>query len=252
MDLNKDLKDIRFNVNLSTALIIYRQYKNYFLPFGIIVASLVLFFIILIPQVQGVFSAKEQEAKETQKLETLKQSYSNLSAMNEAALGQNVTSLERALPSTKDFAGIINSISYNSVKAGVSVGNFEFSLGDLNSVQEGVAFPTIQITLNVSGSPKSSVEFIKSLYESVPIVEITSMKLSGESTSLKLQFYYKANPQISLQNNTPITQFSENEKALLSKVQKWSDAVLTGSLPIGIGLEGEQEATPSARANPFQ
>lgn len=252
MDLNKDLKDIRFNVNLSTVLIIYRQYKNYFLPVGIIIASLILFFIILIPQVQGVLSAKEEERAEMQKLEILRQSYNNLSAMNEATLGQNLEALERALPSTKDFAGIINSISSNSVKAGVSVGNFEFSVGDLNSIQEGVAFPAIQISLNVSGSPKSTVEFIKNLYESVPIADVTSMKASGESTSLKLQFYYKAKPQINLQSNAQVNGFSEDENALLSKIKKWSDNILTGSLPVGIGLEGENEASGAARTNPFQ
>ncbi|OGH11419.1 MAG: hypothetical protein A3B38_01155 [Candidatus Levybacteria bacterium RIFCSPLOWO2_01_FULL_36_13] len=251
MDFNKDIKDVRFNVNLSTVLIIYRQYKNYFLPFAIIVASLVVLFIILIPQVQGVLTAKEEEKRETQKLTELKNSYNNLSAMNEATLGQNVDSLERALPSTKDFAGIINSISSNAVKAGVSVGNFEFSVGDLSKSQEGVAFPTIAISLNVSGSPKSTLEFIKNLYESVPIAEITSMKLSGESTSLKVQFYYKANSQISLKNNTAITQFNKNETALIAKINKWAESVIAGSLPIAIGSEGEV-ATESSRANPFQ
>lgn len=250
MNFNSDIKDVRFNVDLSTVLIIYRQYKNYFLPIGIIIISLIVFFIILIPQVQGVFSAKEEERQEMQKLESLRQSYSNLSAMNEATLDQNINALERALPSAKDFAGIINSISSNAAKAGVSVGNFEFSVGDLSKAEEGVAFPTILITLNVAGSPKATVEFIKNLYESVPIAEITSMKLSGESTNLKAQFYYKTSSPISLQNKTEIKQFSKSENALLSKVNKWSDNVLSGSLPLTIGLE--EQATESSRTNPFQ
>lgn len=254
MDLNRDIKDVRFNIDLSTSLIIYRQYKNYFLPVGIIVASLLLFFIILIPQVQGVLSTKEQERQEMLKLEALKQSYNNLSAMDEAELNKDSDSLGRALPSSKDFAGIINSISANSVKSGVSVGNFEFSLGDLGTSQEGVAYPSIQISLNVTGSPKATLDFINNLYESVPIAEITSVKLSGESTSLKAQFYYKASPQVNLQDNSQIAQFNEKEKALISALKKWSDNVLAGSLPIGIGLDldGSQEASGSARSNPFQ
>ena len=132
MDLSKDLKDIRFNADLSTFLTVYKQYKNFFLPFAVIAASLILFFIILIPQVQGVISAKATESEEIRKLESLKNSNSNLSLMNEEELTKDLTALNKVLPGTKDFAGIINSISSNAAKSGVSVGNFEFTVGDLN------------------------------------------------------------------------------------------------------------------------
>ncbi len=254
MDLNKDLKDVRFNVDLSTFLIIYRQYKSYFVPVVIILVSILLFFVILIPQVQAVLNAREQEAAEMQKLNILKQSYNNISTMNEATLAQNADSLTRALPSSKDFAGIINSISSNSVKSGVAVGNFEFSVGDLSTSQEGVVYPSIQISLNVNGSPKATLDFIKNLYNSVPVTEVTSVKLSGETTSLKAVFYYKAYPPVSLDSNNPIAPFNSEENTLIEKITDWSDSVSADLLPLSIGLEENDQlsSTDSARTSPFQ
>lgn len=256
MDLNKDLKNINFNPDLSTIVTVYKQYKNFFLPIAIIAASIVLFFVILIPQVQGVISAKEEEQVERQKLETLKNSYNNLTNMNQETLGSKLESLTRALSNYKDFAGIINSISSNSVKTGVLVGNFEFSVGDVSKSTEGVAFPSIQITLNLSGSPKATLDFMKSLYESVPLAEVTSIKTSGDASTLKVQFYYKSYPQISINNSSPIALLSEKENSTITTVSSWGDNVSASLLPLGLEGsldENQSSGSPSSsRANPFE
>lgn len=250
MDLNKDLKDIRFNVDLATITTVYRQYKNFLLPVGIILASVILFFVILIPQVQGVLGAKETEAEEMQKLASLRESLNVLTTINESSLSQDLASLSKVLPPNKDFAGIINSISSNAVKSGVSVGNFEFSVGDLGSSQENVPYPTIQITLEVSGPANATVDFVKNLYESSPVAEINTFKLNGNSASMKINFYYKATPPVSLDNSLPVAAFSESEKEIISKANEWSEGVFESPIPINIDFE--EEATSSSRINPFQ
>lgn len=250
MDLNKDIKDIRFDVDLSTFTTVYKQYKNYLLPVGIILASIILFFVILIPQVQGVLGAKETEAEESQKLASLKESLNNLSTMNESTLSNDLTALNKVLPPTKDFAGIINSISSNAAKSGVSVGNFEFKVGELGSTEENVPYPTIQITLEVNGPANATVDFIKNLYESSPVAEINTFKLSAESTSMKINFYYKAAPPISLDNSLPVAALSESENEVLSKANQWTEGVF--EVPIPIDVDFEEVATDSSRVNPFQ
>lgn len=249
--MNKDVKDIRFNMDLATFVAVYRQYKDLLLPVGIIVVAVVLFFLVLIPQVQGVLTAKEEERQEAIKLESLKQSYNVLSAMNEEALLEDNQNLDSALPGKKDFAGIINSISSNGVRAGVSVGNFEFNVGNLNPGQEvQIPYPSIQISLNVVGSSKATLDFIKSLYDSVPIAEVTSVKLSGDSTALKALFYYKSYPQANLQDATNVVQFTKVDTDLIAKVNKWASSVSSDLLPISLGTSGESSG--SARTNPFE
>lgn len=248
--MNKDIKDIRFNIDLSTAVIVYKQYKDFFLPLGIIIASVVLFFLILIPQVQGVFKAQEEHKQETQKLMSLKQSFTNLSSMDENVLSESSNNLDRALPGKKDFAGIINSISSNSIKTGVTVGNFEFSLGDLNETRQTISYPSITISINVIGTPRATIEFIKSLYKSVPLCEITSIKLSGDGAALKMAFFYKTYPQVNLQNVLDINSFSKADNQLITEINGWADDVSADLLPISLGTD--LDASLSSRVNPFQ
>ena len=161
MDLNKDLKDIHLNINSTTFNILYRKYKSFVLPSIIIIACIILFFIVIIPQVQAVLDAKEKERIEKQKLELFKNNYNLLLNMDIVKLNSDFEMLTKTLPSGKDFAGIINSISDKSVKTGVRIGDFEFTVGDISKPAEGAtSFPSMQISLDVSGKPKAILDFI--------------------------------------------------------------------------------------------
>src|ERR1035437_7042275 len=122
----------KFNVELNNLLILYRHYKDYFLPFGIILASILVVFIVVIPQFQQYLVLQEQLKVETQKLDVLKANYNFLSNLDSSKSNTDFGNLTYALPSSKDFAGIMNSISYASAKTGVLVGDFQFAVGSLS------------------------------------------------------------------------------------------------------------------------
>ena len=67
--------------------------------------------------------------------------------------------------------------------------------------------------------------------------------------NMKILFYYKALPQVSLDNSLPVVSFSQKDKDLITKSNMWSEAVFEG-VPISIDLENF--STDSARINPFQ
>lgn len=252
MDLNKDLK---FSLNPNTLNILYRKYKKFLLPVFIIIACFVIFVVIVTPQLRALLNSMDQGKIEQQKLQTLKNNYNILSNMNEINLNTNFQSLTKTLPSTKDFAGIINSISYNSLISGVNVGDFQFNVGDVEKAPVGALFPNLQMTLNVSGNSKAILLFISNLYKSVPVAEVTNIKHSGVSATLSLQFYYKAFPQDSINDDIAISQFSPKDLSLINSVSSWNNSSLnTGfseSLPITPQPSLQQTSSPSANPNPF-
>lgn len=253
MDLNKD---INFSLNPNTLNILYRKYKNFLLPVFIIIGCLVTFFIIVTPQLRALLNTKDQEKLEQQKLQTLKNNYNLLFNMNESGLNSNFKVLTKALPSTKDFAGIVNSISYNSLISGVVVGDFQFSVGDVEKAPEGALFPNLQMKLNISGSPKAILLFISNLYKSVPLPEVTNIKQSGATATLSLQFYFKAFPQNSINDDTAISQFSPKDLSLINTISSWDNTSLnfgsSNPLPI-ISPTPSLEGSPvsSASSSPF-
>jgi len=253
MDLNKDIKDIHLNINSTTFNILYRKYKSFVLPSIIIIACIILFFMIIIPQIQALLDAKDKEKIERQKLELLKNNYNLLLNMDLTKLNSDFEILARTLPSGKDFAGIINAISDKSVKAGVTIGDFEFTVGDITKPQIGdSAFPSILISLDVAGDSKAVLSFVTSLYKSMPLSAITTIEQGGDSARIKLQFYYKTFPQGPISNETPISAFTSNDISLISELTSWGTPIEVDFIPLspnvsdGASDSGIFEASSSA------
>ncbi|MBI2026033.1 MAG: hypothetical protein HYT06_01485 [Candidatus Levybacteria bacterium] len=247
MDLNKDIKDIHINLNSTTVNILYRKYKSFLLPLLVIFGCLILFFAVVMPQLQGVLDAKQKEEIAREKLEKLKANYNLLSNMDEIKLGQDLQSLSRGLSSNKDFAGIINSISYNSLNAAVVLSDFEFVVGDISNKEPNTTpFPSLRIEVRVSGEPTAILNFIKKLYASTPLVEATSIAISNNSAILRLQFYYKAFPQGQISNETLVSAFSQKENDLIDKITSWGSGVANASLILN---SFEQQASNSSSLN---
>lgn len=250
MDLNRDIKDIHLNINSTTFNILYRKYKSFVLPSIIIIACIILFFMIIIPQIQGLLDAKDKEKIERQKLELLKNNYNLLLNMDETKLNSDFEILARALPSGKDFAGIINAISDKSVKAGVTIGDFEFTVGDISKSQVGdSAFPSILISLDVAGNSKAVLNFVTSLYKSMPLNAITTIEQGGDSARIKLQFYYKAFPQGPISNETPISAFTSNDIFLISELTLWDTPAEIDFIPLSPGISEDSSKTGSLKAS---
>lgn len=251
MDLNKDIKDLSLNIDIATVTILYNRYKSFLLPAGIILACIILFFLVISPQIQNVLAQREQQQIEQAKLAALKNNYSLLSSMDQTELDSDFNLSTGVLPSVKDFAGIINSISTNSQAAGVSIGDFQFSVGNITKSSEGaLSFPSIQINLNINGDISSIINFIERLHKSAPMSEVTSIQASNTSAVLAVRFYYKAFPQAVISDDTTIIPFTAKEKQLLSSLALWQlNTSTTSLLPISPNQASESSQLESPVAS---
>src|SRR5476651_472872 len=120
----------KVNIDVDTLSVLYRHYKNYLLPVGVIVGCFLVLFFIVIPQTQQYLTNSDELKAETQKLEVLKNNYNFLSNLDEIKTDGQLKVLSAVLPPDKDFAGVMNSISSTASKTNVSVGDFEFQVGD--------------------------------------------------------------------------------------------------------------------------
>lgn len=256
MDLNNlnkglNLKDLDLSPSLFN--ILYRQYKAFLLPIVAIIVSIILVGIIIIPQTQILLKNQEELKKEQDKLSILKNNYSLLSGIDEADLNSNLQTLSKVLPNGKDFIGVINTISYNSVRQDVSIDDFSFQVGEINKdLADEAEFPFLTLTLNVSGNPLSVLRFISELYKSSPVVQVTNIKTTSGQSTLKLQFYYKAFTKGGVSADFAITPLSKQEAELINTVSSWNDTSQGFSLPIAVSSDA-QSSSPSATgtSNPF-
>ena len=246
----------KFNVELNNLLILYRHYKDYFLPFGVILACILVVFIVIVPQFQQYVVLQGQLKVEMQKLDVLKSNYSFLSNLDSSKSDTDYNALTFALPPAKDFAGIINSISYASAKTGVVVGDFQFAVGSLSGDNtEGVsAYPSIKIDINLVGNTQSIMQFIQELYKTAPISEVTSIKTGGNSGSISVLFYYKPFPPQQVDDSAPITILSAKNTSLIKTVSSWNNSSNEPQVPsISSLLSGSssQAASLGNNSSPF-
>jgi hypothetical protein len=219
----------KINIDLENLLVLYKHYKEFLLPVGVILVSLLVIIYIVFPQIQQYFNSQNSVTVEQQKLGALNSNYNLLTSLDDAKIASNLSTLSLALPPEKDFAGIIDAISYVSAKTGVSVGNFEFSLGDLSASNfAGTAYPSTKIDVSLKGDAKNIINFASEITKTMPIAEVTALNVSGNTGTLTVLFYYKPFPAQSVSDQTPIVALSAKQTALINSISSWNSVGQTG------------------------
>jgi len=213
---------------------------------------------VVVPQFQQYLSLQDELRTQTQKLNVLKTNYIFLANLDETKSAADFSALSLALPAGKDFAGIMNAVSYASAKTGVVVGDFEFSVGSLsdNTVMQGVsAYPSIKIDINLIGNTQAIVQFIQELYKTAPASEVTSIKTGGNSGSISILFYYKPFSQQNVNDSAPITVLSARDLSLITSVSSWNNSLNQPMLPLTStvfsGLPATEGAALGNNTSPF-
>ena len=179
--------------DLETLKFILKQYKVFLIPVLVIFISLAIFLEVVLPQIQNVINAREEAKIAYQNVLTLKSNLNTLSHIDDGVLDSELQILTSALPLSKDFGGVFDSLSKASQKAGVSLGNYEFKVGDLSKNESsGKITPSLELSLVVTGSIKNIGNFIDILEKSVPLAEVTSVQIGSLTSNLKTVFYYKS------------------------------------------------------------
>jgi len=225
----------KINVDFENLVLLYQHYKEFLLPVGVILASILVIIYVVFPQIQQYFNSQSLIKIEQQKLNALNNDYTLLTSLDDATIASDLSTLSLTLPAQKDFAGIIDAISYVSAKTGVAVGNFEFSLGNLSSSNfGGTAYPSTQINISLRGNPESIANFAHEIVKTMPIAEVTAINITGGTGSLTVLFYYKPFPAQDISDQTQIVPLSSSQLSLIKEVSAWNSVGQTGlsALPV--------------------
>lgn len=232
--INGDLKSVKF---------IFNRNKSFIPPAVIILISVVLFFQFVIPQFGSLLAAKEEAKSASSKLDILKSNFNMLSNIDEVVLDSQLKTLSLALPLTKDFNGIFNSIYFSAQKAGVGLGEFSIQIGDLSGSEKKEKFPNINLSIPVNAGVSGVNIFAETLNNTFPLSEISVIKVGERSSTVTLSFYYKPLDGSSKSGDVPIKPLSQKGLLLISELKKFID-ISNSSLSPPV-------STSSSIVNPF-
>lgn len=187
----------------------YKKYKDIIIPFVFLIAAVFIILQITMPNMYAIMQLHADTADEQKKLNTYKNSYGVIDAVNEDILNDQVTLASKALPVSKSPGDIYLAVVSAATDANVSLKGFSVNVGSI--VQPGVLPSTlmeISVTASLSDVDVSSFEvFMNSLMRELPLSKIKQASVSGGAGSIVMDFYYKGYDLgfINSENIVPLT-----------------------------------------------
>ena len=231
------------NIDINTIKILYRKYKEHLTYILVIFIAVVLFLFTVLPRLKDLAKLNNDRKIELNKFSILKNNLDLLSNIDDSLLSSQLLLVSSALPSEKDFEGVLNSISLATAKSGASLSDYEFQVGGLSqSSIETTGFPFLTLTVTIRGTPLQVAKFIGYLSKSAPLSQVTSIMQNSSSATVAINFYYKALAPSQFNDSQAITPISEKGKQIIKTLSSWGINNLPGP---------ETPILSKSSANPF-
>lgn len=212
-----------FGIEVKTLGFFYNKYKNYLVPILTLVICFFLLIGITIPQI-GLLSQRQAELKaEEEKLNILNKNYSILSNLSSSSLDSRLKLSTDALPIDKNFAAIINSINLSAEKAGVFLGDYQFTVGDLSKSTPGKTASFLEVDLSINGGAISIGKFVGELYKSLPIAEVKNIVVNNNRGQLTVDFYYRNYAPIDSNSFSPLPELTKDRIDILKEIGNYNN-----------------------------
>lgn len=196
-------------------------YYNLSIFLAVIMISLILFFRVVMPQVQNWFSINSEINTTKARIAIIRENIKNIKGLNEAELDSQLQISTAAMPFEKDYAGILNSIANSASATSVNLDDFTLSIGNLSGTGTPGSTPLpVQITLLVKGSAPMVKNFMKEIESRVPLAEVSRVEGATDGYTVNISFYYKPNVRLvhsDADDSKPILPLSAKNRAVLEK-----------------------------------
>lgn len=212
----------KFSLDIETLRAVFNNNRQYIIFISIILIAIVLFFKALMPQFSDLSTTLNSRKDALQKLQVLRNNLILLSNINDISLDANLAIAIKALPKDKDFEAVLNSLSSAANKSGVTLGNFEFKVGDLSSLSStGSQLPSLSMTILVNSGVRGAAAFLRNLSSSLPLCEIKKVDINGNYTTVDVVFYYKSLPSMIVPKDSIIIPLSSKQLDIVNQLSSW-------------------------------
>lgn len=247
--MNKELIVDQTQINL-----LYKHYKNYLVPFVMLITAALLVWYFVIPQFQELQEMKKQEETLRAKNEILKKNI--LFLQNLPNLDEKLDIATKALPADKDYIGILLSVPSIATDAKISVDDFSFTVGELSSSQSAKARSTstnsslsetssnTDLSLDIKGSEEGEKAFLEALTKTFPLASATEIEFSSaDAATVKAVYYSLPLPDLKFVPEQLLPTLTAKDNALLDEITNWKK-------PVVVAPASPTPATSSAGVTP--
>jgi len=236
--------------------IILKKWKLFIISLTAIIASLILFFVIIIPRFQkNAILKKDVDYKKTILLK-LQAKLNELEGIDEYSLKEKVDFSLTALPKSKDVLKTASELKGLAWKGQVFLETLEVNPGSIATESsiptQNPGLSAVSFKLVVIGEKEKIVSFINNLELSLPLINVKSFKITNfeqfSKVQLTVETYFAAPPRELGKIEAPLAKLTKKEEEVYEDFKKM-EVYDEKSLPTESIV-----ATPSAggeRVDPF-
>lgn len=223
---------------------LYFSHKLIVYPLACGLVGLLLIILVIIPQIRSYFENRAVLRQTTHRKEVLELKADQLEKLDGSGLSQNLSQALAALPTEKDFTGVIGSVQRLTSQFGYSLIALTVSQAQIDT-SGGSGFV---LSLEVGGPKQNFEALLKSFETTVPVMKVKSIEIGSLQTdsvgaTLQLDVYYSAAPSTFGAVDEPLASLTEEDKKIVSSLsQLAAPAEATTSVTL----------TPRGKPNPFE
>lgn len=233
-------------LNKESLALAYYENKDYIVPFAAIGISFLLFLVFILPQALSFPSKKQAVDVENEKLNRIKETEKIVLSTDAELLDSQLEIVGSALPPNKSFEAILNGISTAGALSGVQVENYQFQNVDLPGLDSS-RYPKLEFKITIIGDARETVNFIKELYKTFPISEVTKISSDTTTSEVNINFYYKPFPSAQGEDRSQLKSTTLEQKKTMDEITKWNNSDLGSSIDIQL----EASDSGEIRTSPF-
>lgn len=212
----------KINLETISFRLLYYQYKDYGIYVGIIFVCIALLAFFIVPQFLDILSLRAEEQRYKDKNQLLKNNIDFINRLDDAVLNSQFNTATLALSSTKEYTGVLHSLSLAAQKSGVRLEDYTFVVGDLSTASASIGKnPSLEIDIGIVGDINSSQNFLNALLQQLPLAVITTFVRNGSTSSVHVQFPYKPYSVVKADYERVYKPLSQKDQDFLNKLQTW-------------------------------
>lgn len=205
----------------------YAKYKTYLLPVVFIILGFFIVSRVIVPQLSTVGEKRQEISQKTDEIAVLEGSLNTMSKQDQDVLGEYLSVVGHALPTSKNIAIIFEALSSAAAAADADLNEFTLKVGGLYGRAEATSLagrgtPSIEVGLRVDGADTESVvQFTREIQSRLPLSEVVSINTSGGFATVQMNFFYKPLNLLLIRGQDNVRPLSQADLDLLNELEGW-------------------------------
>ncbi|OGV89695.1 hypothetical protein A2Z41_02455 [Microgenomates group bacterium RBG_19FT_COMBO_39_10] len=228
------------------------KFREFLFPLIVVVLIILSGVLVVKPKLGEILKARGELGKQKDELAQLSQKIAILQGYDRSELEARANQVVKVLPVDKNgpliFASLRSLANENDLEISgldVQIGEISTGSGKIQTKGNKETFPSLTISLSVSGDRGDLYKFFKSVESISPLMRIKQISLDQEEdvleSKLELETYYLASPEFIGKADRTIIPTSPEEEEVYQEIKGYQAALSQTSLPM----------MTSGKENPF-